>query len=105
VLCSKLDIVRRMEFPAKRFRVTALVTGRVQGVGYRRYAQVRAENLGLSGYVSNLEDGRVEVIAEGDRAELEHLLHFLKKGSTHAQVSSIETSWAEATGLEGFYVY
>ena len=94
-----------MDFPEKKFRLTALVSGQVQGVGYRRFVQLRAENLKLSGYTENLTDGRVEVVAEGDKTELEHLLHFLGKGSTHAAVSAVEASWAEATGLEGFYVY
>ena len=53
----------------------------------------------------SLDDGRVEVIAEGLKSDLEQLLHHLGKGSTHAKVSSIEATWAEATGLEGFYVY
>jgi acylphosphatase len=89
----------------KKYRVTALVSGTVQGVGYRRFAQVHAEQLGLSGYASNLDDGRVEIIAEGEKSDLEHLLHFLGKGSTHAKVKGVETAWAEATGLEGFYVF
>jgi acylphosphatase len=89
----------------KKFRLTALIGGGVQGVGYRRYVQRHAENMHLVGYVENLADGRVEVVAEGNKSDLEHLLHFLGKGSTHASVESVESQWAEATGLEGFYVY
>jgi acylphosphatase len=91
--------------PDKQLRLTALVSGKVQGVGYRRFAQRQAEIMNLSGYAENLGDGRVEVIAEGLKSDLEHLLHFLRKGSTHAQVSTVEVQWAEATGLEGFFVY
>ena len=94
-----------MDFPVKKHRITALVSGAVQGVGYRRFAQLRAENLRLAGYTNNLDDGRVEVIAEGLKSDLEQLLRQLGKGSTHAKVSSIEATWAESTGLEGFYVY
>jgi len=94
-----------MDLPVKKHRITALISGTVQGVGYRRFAQLRAENLRLAGYTNNLDDGRVEVIAEGLKSDLEQLLHQLGKGSTHSKVSSIEATWAESTGLEGFYVY
>ncbi len=86
-------------------RLTVLVSGQVQGVGYRRFVQRQAETLRLSGYTENLSDGRVEVIAEGEKTNLEQLLHWLKKGSTHAVVKSVEVQWAEATGLSGFFVY
>ena len=86
-------------------RLTVLVTGQVQGVGYRRFVQRQAESLRLSGYTENLSDGRVEVIAEGEKTNLEQLLHWLKKGSTHAVVKTLEVQWAEATGLSGFFVY
>jgi acylphosphatase len=86
-------------------RLTALITGQVQGVGYRRFVQRQAENLRLAGYTENLSDGRVEVIAEGEKIDLEQLLHYLKQGSTHAVVKNVEVQWAEATGLTGFFVY
>lgn len=86
-------------------RLTALVSGQVQGVGYRRFVQRQCETMRLAGYAENLADGRVEVIAEGERADLEHLLHWLKKGSTHAVVQSVEVAWADATGLQDFFVY
>ncbi len=94
-----------MNVPEKQLRLTALVNGKVQGVGYRRFAQRQAEILRLHGYAENIGDGRVEVVAEGFKSDLEHLLHFLRKGSTHAEVSGVEVQWAEATGLEGFFVY
>lgn len=86
-------------------RVTALVSGAVQGVGYRRYAQRHARDLGLCGYAENLSDGRVEVVAEGSRPELERLLHRLRRGPPHAQVSAVDEQWSEATGLVDFHVY
>ena len=91
--------------PEPILRLTALITGQVQGVGYRRFVQRQAENLRVSGYTENLSDGRVEVIAEGDKTNLEQLLHFLKQGSTHAVVKNVEVQWAQATGLTGFFVY
>lgn len=86
-------------------RLTALVSGEVQGVGYRAFARRHALDLRLAGTVENLDDGRVEVVAEGPRSELEHLLVFLRRGPAHAQVGGIEVSWSEGGGLHGFYVY
>ncbi|MFN3265670.1 MAG: acylphosphatase [Deinococcales bacterium] len=86
-------------------RLTALVSGTVQGVGYRRFVQRQCEILHLAGYAENLADNRVEVVAEGAKSELEHLLHWLQKGSTHAVVESVEVTWGAATGLKDFFVF
>lgn len=86
-------------------RLTALVSGRVQGVGYRAYARRQAIDLGLAGTAENLDDGRVEVVAEGPRSELEHLLVFLRRGPAHAEVDEVEEHWSEGGQLDGFYVY
>lgn len=65
-----------------------IVSGRVQGVGFRWSAQRRAEDLGLAGWVRNLPDGRVEVMAAGDRlAELEE---WLQEGPRWARVEAVE---------------
>lgn len=85
--------------------MTVLVSGRVQGVGYRAFARRQALDLGLAGYAENLPDGRVEVVAEGERAVLERYLERLRRGPPHAQVQAVEVFWAEAGGLKGFYVY
>ena len=86
-------------------RIVALVSGNVQGVGYRAYAQRKAQELGLSGYAENLSDGRVEVVAEGPREALEHLLHLLRQGPRLARGDQVEVQWSEATGLKGFRTY
>jgi acylphosphatase len=85
-------------------RLTVLVSGRVQGVGYRAFVQQKAKDLALAGSAENLSDGRVEVIAEGPREALERLLHFLALGSLHAQALVGEAQWSESSGLRGFYV-
>ena len=79
-------------------RLTALVNGRVQGVGFRYWVRQEAESLGLVGSVTNLPDGRVEVVAEGARAECESLLAILRSPGTPGQVSDVEQTWSEATG-------
>jgi acylphosphatase len=66
------------------------VSGGVQGVGYRFFAQRAAERLGLAGYVKNLRDGRVEVYAIGPAAALEALRVPLERGPQAAQVSGLE---------------
>lgn len=86
-------------------RLTVLVSGQVQGVGFRAFTQRSALDLGLSGYAENLSDGRVEVVAEGEKSELEYLLVKLKNGPAHAVVESIDIGWSDPTGLKGFYVY
>ncbi len=82
-----------------------LVAGEVQGVNYRNFVRRLAQDAGLSGYAENLSDGRVEVVAEGPREELEALLHLLYRGPTHAQVAGVDVAWGEASGLDGFQIY
>ncbi len=83
-------------------RITVLVSGQVQGVGYRYFTRKKAFELGLSGYAENLSDGRVEVVAEGEKADLEHLIHHLRQGPRGARVDQVDVQWSEATGLKGF---
>lgn len=94
----------RMSVPSSA-RITVLVSGRVQGVGYRAFVQRHAADLGLAGQAENLDDGRVEVVAEGPRAELEWLIDRLRTGPTHAEVRDLDVQWGEAGGLRGFHTY
>ena len=79
-------------------RVCVLVTGRVQGVGFRAFAARTATRLGLVGGVRNRDDGRVELDVEGRRMILEALLCELKTGPPAACVATIATEWSPATG-------
>ena len=87
--------------PASPERLTALVHGFVQGVGYRDFcsrAAYRIDPTALSGYARNLPSGAtVEVVAEGPRHLLDALLQQLYEGPGIARVSSIDTSWSAAT--------
>ena len=74
-------------------------------MGYRLYTQRHARDLGLHGYAENLSDGKVEVVAEGDDAALERLLHWLRRGPPHARVQSVETQYSEETCLREFHIY
>ena len=69
-----------------------LISGRVQGVGYRFYAKRLAEELGVSGWVKNLADGRVEARATGDPEVIDELLAGLRQGPVGARVDQIEVS-------------
>ncbi len=83
-------------------RVTAWVRGRVQGVGFRWWTRARALELGLTGWALNLDDGRVEVVAEGPRAACETLVAALGAGRTPGRVELVTHRWSEARGVTGF---
>ena len=83
----------------------ATVYGRVQGVFFRAFVSRCARELGLTGYVRNLPDGAVEILAEGERRQLEKLIGYLKLGPPEARVDEVVTIWSEYTGsYSGFSV-
>jgi len=85
--------------------VQATVYGRVQGVFFRAFVAEHAHELGLAGYVRNLPQGTVEVVAEGERGKLEKLIGYLKVGPPAARVEKVVTSWSEYTGnYSGFSI-
>lgn len=67
-----------------------VISGLVQGVGFRWYVKRRADRLGLKGWVKNLPTGQVEVVAEGPEEALRQLEEFLHKGPPAARVDSVE---------------
>ncbi len=76
----------------------AIVHGIVQGVNFRYATRQEAQRLGVVGWVRNLPDGTVEVLAEGKRAALESLLSFLHKGPPAARVTRVDVEWGSASG-------
>ena len=76
-------------------KLRALVKGRVQGVGFRFFVRAWAEELGLDGWVRNLEDGRVEVEANGLPAHLEQLERLLREGPPGARVDALTVNRSE----------
>lgn len=79
-------------------RLTLLISGRVQGVGYRASTADKAVSLGLTGYARNLSDGRVEVVAEGPADSLHSLRQWCGNGPPAAGVDDIEATPGAATG-------
>lgn len=78
--------------------VRVIVRGRVQGVFFRDFTCRKASQLGLLGYVRNLPDGTVEVVAEGERQKLDSLLELLKQGPVGASVTKVTTHWEDYSG-------
>jgi acylphosphatase len=76
-------------------RVHIFVSGRVQGVFFRDHTRRWAVSLGLTGWVRNLGDGRVEVMAEGEKGNIEGLIANLKEGPPFASVENVDIAWEE----------
>jgi acylphosphatase len=87
-------------------RLTAWVRGHVQGVGMRWWIRARALELGLAGWARNLDDGRVEVVAEGPGTAADALLAALGGPDTPGRVTGVTERWSEPAGppdqLSGF---
>ena len=81
-----------------------LVTGRVQGVGYRYFVLREAERLGLAGFARNLPDGRVEVVAEGTDEVLGQFEGRLRDGPSFASVTAVDRAPIPARGDAGFHI-
>ncbi len=81
-----------------RSRVHITVSGRVQGVFFRANTVDVARRLGLVGFVRNLPDGRVEVVAEGEEEKLRELIAWCHQGPPLARVTGVEVRWETPTG-------
>ena len=75
-----------------------IVSGMVQGVGYRFFTQRHARHLNLNGWVKNLYSGEVEILVEGDRARIEIFIKALRTGNPYATVRNIQMNWKDYTG-------
>jgi acylphosphatase len=79
-------------------RLHTVIEGRVQGVGFRYFVLNKAQQLNITGWVRNTAEGDVEVLAEGDRDELEELLLALRKGPRSAVVTNTQEKWDSPLG-------
>jgi acylphosphatase len=76
----------------------------VQGVGFRAFVVDHAQRLGLSGFVRNLPDRRVEVVAEGVRRDVEALLRAAERGPAGARVAAVDVTWESPHGGSSFSI-
>ncbi|BAU76084.1 acylphosphatase [Metapseudomonas furukawaii] len=80
------------------------VSGKVQGVYYRQSTQEEADRLDLDGWVRNLDDGRVEVLLEGEEDAVRELARWLERGPDKARVTAVELAEQPLQGIIGFIV-
>ncbi len=88
-----------------RERAHVFVAGQVQGVFFRDATRERAEELGLTGWVKNLPDGRVEAVFEGSPERVREMIQWCEQGPPHAAVEEVESEFEASKGdLERFEV-
>lgn len=85
-------------------RAKLLISGRVQGVFFRGTTRRRATSLGVSGWVRNLPDGRVEAVFEGPEDDVRNMISWCHSGPRSARVESVDVNWQEPRGETGFSV-
>jgi len=78
-------------------QLEAIVHGRVQGVSFRYYTRLEAQKLGVTGWVANLPDGTVKVVAQGTENALAQLITFLHRGPSMARVVKVDMVWVKAS--------
>ena len=98
--CANIVFRLRMPLIARRY----LIRGRVQGVGFRYFAQRVAADIGVNGYTRNLDDGRVEVYAIGSSEQLSELSGRLWKGPRLADVRGVEEQEANVQQYDAFHI-
>ena len=86
-------------------RAHILVNGHVQGVFFRKSVMDLARTLRVTGWVRNLRDGKVEAVAEGEKAKLEQLVEFCHTGPPGARVRDVAVEWSDFSGeFQGFRI-
>ncbi len=78
------------------------ISGRVQGVGFRYYAVIKAKEFHISGYVRNMMDGSVFIEAEGEEQDLDHYILWCEKGPVSAHVDKLDITPGVFKGYKGF---
>jgi len=80
------------------------VSGFVQNVGYRQFVKKISQKIGLTGWVRNLSDGRVEFLFSGSREKIEKAIEQCWKGPFLSEVKSVDVEWVEEENFEGFEI-
>ncbi len=79
-------------------RAHIIVSGRVQGVYFRQETAKQAQRLGISGWVRNLNDNKVEAVLEGEKEDVQKIIDWAKKGPFFARVLNLDIKWQEHKG-------
>ena len=82
----------------ENIRAHLYISGRVQGVGFRRAAQLQANELEVTGWSHNLADGRVEIVCEGKEKDIQKFIVWNRRGPRFAKVQDVEISYEDVTG-------
>jgi acylphosphatase len=86
-------------------RAHVFVNGRVQGIFFRQETKHEADRHGVSGWVRNLSDGRVEAVFEGEEEAVKALIEFCKRGPPMARVTNVDLTWENYKGeFDGFRI-
>ena len=94
----------KMREPAPRVRARVWVSGQVQGVYFRAFAEEEATFRRVAGWIRNAPDGRVEAAFEGSRDAVEAMIRWCQRGSPAARVTGVEVEWEDARDARGFHV-
>ena len=98
------DGVLRVQPKSESVRAHVWISGHVQGVYFRAYAEDEAAFRKVGGWIRNAAGGRVEAVIEGDRASVEAMIRWCHRGSPASQVSSVEVAWESPQGERSFRV-
>ncbi|HDY72761.1 MAG TPA: acylphosphatase [bacterium] len=82
----------------EKIRAHIIVSGRVQGVYFRQNTIKQAQKFGVSGWIRNLDNGKVEAVFEGEKDKVEEIVNWTKKGSFFAKVLNLKVDWQEYKG-------
>jgi len=85
-------------------RAHVYVSGRVQGVFFRAFVSEKAMELGLTGWVKNIPDGRVEAVFEGEKEKVEQVIVTCREGPPHSVVRGVDVRWENPTGKFNSFV-
>jgi len=85
-------------------RAHLFISGRVQGVGFRAHTQREAERLGITGWVRNMPDGRVELVAEGETTQIDQLVDWCRSGPARAMVADVRVEREAPVGEPAFSI-
>jgi acylphosphatase len=96
--------MRNFDAPPEYTSVHIVVSGKVQGVGYRFSTVRQARELGINGWVRNLPNGSVEAVLEGDRRSIERMIEWCRRGSTAAIVRDVFVESIEAEEFSNFEI-